>query len=139
MRQLLYASNTSRDVSQDVLDDILAASRRNNPRDGITGMLLYVEGGFMQVLEGGRETVNRLYARIANDPRHQDVTLLSYQEIDERRFASWTMGHVNISRLNPSILLKYSERPVLDPYALPGHVSMALLEELIATASIAGR
>jgi hypothetical protein len=49
------------------------------------------------------------------------------------------MGQVNVARVNPSILLKYSERPVLDPYAVSGQVSMALLEELIATASIVSR
>jgi len=65
--------------------------------------------------------------------------LLQYEEITERRFAGWTMGQVNLARVNPSILLKYSDRPVLYPYALPGRVSMALLEELIATASIISR
>ena len=54
----------------------------------------------------------------------------------ERRFGSWTMGLVDVSRVNASVLLKYSERAVLDPYAVSGKVSMALLEELIATASI---
>ena len=137
--RLLYVSRPAVPLNDETLDAILQASRKANPPLGITGLLCHSDTVFMQVLEGGRETVNRLYARIANDPRHNDVTLLNYQEITERRFSSWTMGHVNISRLNPSILLKYSERPVLDPYALPGHVSMALLEELIATAAIAGR
>jgi hypothetical protein len=49
------------------------------------------------------------------------------------------MCQVNLARVNPSILLKYSERPVLDPFTMPGPVSMALLEELIATASIISR
>jgi hypothetical protein len=93
----------------------------------------------MQVLEGGRDAVSQLYNTIAKDPRHRDVVLLSYEEITERRFAGWTMGQVNLSRVNPSILLKYSERPVLDPYAVSGKVSLALLEELIATASIVSR
>ena len=67
------------------------------------------------------------------------MALLVYEEITERRFAGWTMGQVNLSRVNPSILLKYSERPVLDPYAVSGQVSMAMLDELIATASICSR
>jgi hypothetical protein len=49
------------------------------------------------------------------------------------------MGQVNLSRINTSILLKYSEMPGLDPYAVSGSVSLALLEELMATASIIGR
>ena len=49
------------------------------------------------------------------------------------------MGQVNMAKLNPSLLLKYSETPVLDPYSVSGKVSLALLEELMATASIIGR
>jgi hypothetical protein len=67
------------------------------------------------------------------------VVLLSYDEISERSFGSWTMGLVNIAKLNTSILLKYSERPEFDPYSVSGNVSMALLQELMATASIVGR
>jgi hypothetical protein len=67
------------------------------------------------------------------------VILLHYEEIEERRFGSWTMGQVNMSKINHSILLKYAERPELDPYAVSGRVSLALLEELMATASIIGR
>jgi hypothetical protein len=80
-----------------------------------------------------------LYGHIQSDPRLQDVQLLMYEEISERRFGGWTMGQVNLARINTSILLKYMERPELDPYGVPGKVSMALLEELMATAAIIGR
>ena len=82
--------------------------------------------------------VNALYRRIAADPRHGAIELLVYEEITERRFAGWAMGQVDMSRLNAALLLKYSEKPLLDPYALPGSASMALLQELMATASIVG-
>ena len=80
-----------------------------------------------------------LFNQIVSDQRHKDVVLLHYEEISERHFSGWTMGQVNLSKLNTSIVLKYSERPELDPYAVSGKVSMALLEELMATASIIGR
>ena len=67
------------------------------------------------------------------------MVLLHYEEILERRFGGWTMGQVNVARINQSILLKYAEKPELDPYAVSGKVSLALLEELMATASIIGR
>jgi hypothetical protein len=73
------------------------------------------------------------------DPRHQEVVLLHYAEITERRFGGWTMGQVNLTKLNTSIVLKYSERPELDPYSVSGEVSLALLEEMMLTASIIGR
>ncbi len=137
--RLLYASRSVEPLSAEVIDSILAKSRKDNPALGVTGLLCYSGDNFMQVLEGGRDTINALYNRIGRDPRHRDVVLLNYEEITERRFAGWTMGQVNLAKINPSILLKYSERPVLDPYAVSGKVSMALLEELIVTACIASR
>ncbi len=137
--RLLYASRAAHPVTHESIEAILAQCRMHNPALGITGILCYGGGIFMQVLEGGRESVNALYNEIVRDDRHQSVTVLHYAEISERRFAGWTMGQVNLTKINPSILLKYSEKPVLDPYAVSGAASMALLEELIATASIIGR
>lgn len=137
--RLLYASRAAEALTPEAVDGILAVSRKDNPALGITGLLCYSGDIFMQVLEGGRDAVSQLYNTISADPRHHDVVLLSYEEITERRFAGWTMGQVNLARVNPSILLKYSERPVLNPYAVSGKVSIALLEELIATASIVSR
>ncbi len=137
--RLMYASRAASAVNQEELLAILRKSKANNPAAGITGVLCFSEGIYLQALEGGRSAVNRLYNRIVADPRHSDVELLSYEEIGERRFAGWSMGQVNLGRLNPALLLKYSERPSLDPFAVSGRVSMALFEELMATASIVGQ
>jgi hypothetical protein len=137
--RLLYASRAADPQSLEATDTILAKSRSHNPACGITGILCYGGGIFLQALEGGRSAVNELYKYILNDPRHKDVILLSYEEISERKFGGWTMGLVNTAKLNTSILLKYSEKPELDPYGVSGAVSMALLQELMATASIVGR
>jgi hypothetical protein len=64
---------------------------------------------------------------------------MAYEEIGERGFAGWAMGQVNLSRLNPGLLLKYSERAVLDPFTVSGQASMALFKELMATASVVGQ
>ena len=120
-----------------MIESILAQSRENNPRAGITGILCYSKDLFVQVIEGGRDQVCELYNRIVRDERHQDVRILVYEEISERRFGGWTMGQVNIAKVNPSLLLKYSEKAVLDPFTCSGHASMALLQELIATAAVA--
>ena len=137
--RLMYASRALPAVDQEELLAILRQSKSANPVAGITGVLCFSGGIFLQVLEGGRSAVNRLYNRIAADPRHTDVELLLYQEIGERRFAGWSMGQVNMARLNPSLLLKYSATATLDPYAVSGEVSMALFEELLATASVVGQ
>ncbi len=91
------------------------------------------------MLEGGRAAVNELYGRILRDPRHQDVTLLDYAEIGERRFATWRMGNVNLNRVNLGTVLRFSETPVLDPFRMSGKAALALLEELMATAAIVSR
>ncbi|KQP37422.1 BLUF domain-containing protein [Pseudorhodoferax sp. Leaf274] len=136
--RLLYASRAV-DTSPGAIEAILTQAREHNPSCGITGILCYGGGIFLQAIEGGRMAVSELFGHIQKDPRHQDVALLHFEEISERRFGGWTMGQVNLNRLNHSILLKYSERAELDPYAVSGKVSLALLEELMATASIIGR
>jgi len=139
MTRLLYASRAAQALTPKMMDEILQTSRKNNPIKGITGILCHSGEVFLQVLEGGRTQVNALYSTIVSDNRHKDVTVLHYEEVTERRFSGWTMGQVNLSKVNASLLLKYSERAVLDPFSGSGKVSMALLEELIATAQILGR
>ena len=137
--RLLYASTAVDAVSQEELLNILSQSKANNPESGITGALCSSGPTFLRLLEGGRMQVNALYNHIAADPRHKDVVILSYEEISERKFAGWSMGLVNLERVNPSLLLKYSESTTLDPYGVSGTASMALLDELMATASIMGQ
>jgi hypothetical protein len=137
--RLLYASRATTEVGHDELLAILKKSRANNLQCGVTGVLCYSGGVFLQVLEGGRGPVSQLYNRITQDKRHADVVLLAYEEIGERSFVGWSMGQVNLNRLNPSLLLKYSEKAELDPYAVSGKASMALFTELVATASIIGQ
>jgi Sensors of blue-light using FAD len=137
--RLLYASHSSKPVTPEVLESILEQSRKHNPALGITGILCQSGDTFMQVLEGGRTAVNLLYNDIVRDARHKNVVVLHYEEAAQRRFANWTMGQVNLAKVNPSVLLKYSETTMLDPYAMSGSAAMALLEELIATAQIVGR
>ena len=137
--RLLYASHSAKPVTPDVIESILEQSRKHNPRLGIIGILCQSGNTFLQVLEGGRTAVNLLYNDIVRDSRHKNVVVLHYEEVEQRKFAGWTMGQVNLAKVNPSTLLKYSETTVLDPYAMSGRASMALLEELIATAQIIGR
>ena len=136
--RLLYCSRAV-DTSPEAIEAILAQSRQHNPVSGITGILCYGGGIFLQAIEGGRMQVSELFGTIMRDARHKDVAVLSFDEIFERRFGGWSMGQVNISKVNHSILLKYSEKAELDPYSVSGKVSLALLEDLMASAQICGR
>jgi hypothetical protein len=82
--------------------------------------------------------VNRLYANIVRDRRHIDVTLLDFAEIEERRFAGWRMGTVDLNKVNRSSILRYSEKGELDPFSMSGRRALALLEELASSAAIVG-
>jgi hypothetical protein len=137
--RLLYVSRALDPNDAQATQSILDSAREHNMSNGITGILCYGGGIYLQAIEGGRLPVNELYGHIVRDPRHKDVVLLDYEEITERRFGGWTMGQVNLTKLNTSIVLKYSEKPELDPYSVSGAVSLALLEELMQTASIIGR
>ncbi|MCU6434954.1 BLUF domain-containing protein [Undibacterium sp. Jales W-56] len=137
--RLLYASRAVDNQMCDMIQAIMQQSRTHNPANGITGILCHSDHVFMQVLEGGRDAVNTLYAHILRDPRHTDVTLLHYEEINERRYAGWTMGQANLGKINPSILLKYSALPELNPHRMSGKNSLALIDDLMATAAIVGR
>jgi Sensors of blue-light using FAD len=132
----LYASRMQKALTTTAQNAILDESRKNNTKAGITGILLSSGTIFVQLLEGGREEVSKIYNRIVVDPRHKDVVLLVYEEITERRFEGWSMGQVNLDGINPAMMLKYSETATLNPYASSGQATMALLNELVATGSI---
>lgn len=133
--RLLYASRTV-DTPEQTVAQILGASRDKNLQSGVTGVLVCGGPVFLHVLEGNRRAVSNLYGHIQRDPRHTDVELLLLQDIAERRFGAWALGVVNVAQVNASILLKYSETPELDPYSVSGATSLALMEELAATAAI---
>ncbi len=137
--RLLYASRALQPVQPPTVDAILDIARSNNRENGITGILCYSDDLFVQVLEGCRDEVSELFVKIARDSRHHQVRLLHYEEIRERRFGAWNMGQVNVSKVNPSLLLKYAKRAELNPFDCSGLATMALLDELIATASVVNR
>lgn len=134
----LYASRAARPLSKDILDAIMARSSTKNPALGITGLLCYTADIFVQVIEGGRDEVCELYNAIIKDQRHLDVRLLVYEEIAERKFGGWTMGRVNLDNVNRSFVLKYSEKPELNPFTCSGATTMALLQDLARTVTIGG-
>ena len=139
--RLLYASRATEPIDEALLQSIVERSRANNLEHGITGILcVYADGGvFLQVIEGARREVNALYGNLLRDRRHRDVTLLHFAEIEERHFSAWRMGSVDLKKVNLSTILRYSEKPVLDPFSMSGAGALALLEELAKTAAIVSR
>ena len=135
----LYASRPAKPLTRAVRDTLLDQSRRNNPKLGVTGLLCIADDIFIQVIEGGRDEVCDLFNTIVRDDRHTQVRLLIYEEISERQFGNWTMGQVDTDKINPAMLLKYFKRAKLDPFDCTGHATMALLNDLVASAAVLNR
>ena len=94
MIRLLYISNASPTVSEEQVQDILTSARRDNPANGITGVLIHGGGLFMQVLEGPEQKVLRLYVTILDDRRHSDARVLHISPANSRIFEQWSMGAI---------------------------------------------
>ena len=112
---LIYISSATRLMSGQELHDLLEDARERNRARGITGMLLYKGGNFMQLLEGDRDTVRDVFASIGRDPRHKDVIQLLTKEIDRRCFEDWSMGFIDMEKVSDSPEFHHYIRQSLDP------------------------
>jgi hypothetical protein len=95
LTQIIFASTAVQAFSIRELSDLLAGARAHNQAHGISGLLLYHEGVFLEVLEGAEEDVQSLYAKIEVDPRHTHCRLLLRSVIVKREFGEWLMGFVD--------------------------------------------
>lgn len=93
MLQIVYISTSREAPTAQALDAILTASRRNNAKAGVTGLLLSGGRRFLQVLEGPEAEVKAAFDRIAADPRHFAIVQLSRREVKERQFGDWAMAY----------------------------------------------
>ncbi len=91
--RLTYYSRALRDMALRDIQDILNAARDNNASLDICGMLAYESQWFLQALEGDRDAVNELFLEIADDPRHEDIVICSYEYIEQPVFQDWRMGY----------------------------------------------
>ena len=101
MLAIVYMSRAKQPFNGKDLLELLNKARINNARLQISGLLLYKDGEFMQVLEGDDEAVNAKMAQIARDPRHTDVTIIVNEHVETRRFAHYAMGFVHIDSVRP--------------------------------------
>ncbi|NVK18635.1 MAG: BLUF domain-containing protein [Methylocystaceae bacterium] len=95
MMQLIYVSAALKAFSDVELTNILETARKCNSEKGISGILVYRKGSFLQVLEGPQEFVDPLFVKIKKDPRHTNIRLLFQGEIVEKDFEEWSMGFVD--------------------------------------------
>ena len=90
--QITYISHAVTPFSEEDLGELMRHCRRNNRHLGLSGLLLYQDGRFLQVIEGEPDVLWSLYKTISNDPRHHSVEIVAHREIHAREFARWRMG-----------------------------------------------
>jgi hypothetical protein len=128
--RILYVSRAVGPQTTAVTGSILSTAQSRNRQSDITGVLCQGQGLYLQVLEGHRSAINRLYARILADGRHKDVELLHLEEITARRFAQWSMAHVALADDDPMVRLQH---PEFDPYSATGAQAVKLVDALVAS------
>ena len=128
LTRLLYVSKPVGPITTHVTASLLENSRVSNKKSEITGVLCQGTGIYMQVLEGERSAINALYSRIIADTRHQQVELLSFEEVDQRRYGQWSMALVQLSVDDPMVQMAH---PEFDPYSASSKDAMRMIDELI--------
>ena len=119
----IYCStSTNEDFSPADLATLLAECREKNSKADLTGMLLYSDKTFFQVLEGDRSVVEALLEKLTKDKRHKSVTKIILESIEERAFAQWTMGYSKVSKK------ELAEIPGLNDFFAQGRSYMELGE-----------
>lgn len=126
MIRLIYVSHATVPFGTAELDALLELSRRKNAECGVTGMLVYRDGDFLQILEGPEQAVRQTFGRIAADPRHSGAIVIDDTPVSAREFADWWMGFQRIDGGNvPPGFVDFFSRS-FDPAAVTARGSEAL-------------
>jgi Sensors of blue-light using FAD len=130
LTRIIYYSERNTSVALD-LRQLLATCHKNNARDGLTGFLHYNGFYFLQVLEGGRAPVSSVYHRIAADPRHSNIVLISCVDVRERLFPSWSMGlHEGMDDRTKEVFLRYFATNKVDPETINADSLLDVLQDI---------
>lgn len=142
MQYLIYVSSATIHFSDEDLKILLKNSRESNASIGVTGMLLYADDNFIQVIEGEEAELNVLYAKITSDPRHRSFSILMRGEIKERNFPDWSMGFKKVSKEEFSQVAGFKNLSANSPDALihlSGGPVLFLLKNFLKINSVESR
>ncbi len=127
LSRLCYASTATEKCTSLQVGSILEASFRNNAELDVTGALFFGNNYFLQFLEGPRENVNFLYAKISLDDRHTNLQILDFREVGSRYFEEWSMKYVRFPHVLAKIL-RESHLREFNPYKFDGHAVSNIVE-----------
>jgi hypothetical protein len=129
MYYIIYLSAGANWFSETELNSLLATANKHNLRNNITGLLLYADGNFIQLLEGEESAVQETYKRIALDQSHRGITEIASGPLETRIFPEWAMGFKSIGKLSETPLTEF-----LTPASGKGSLAVNLLNAFIKTA-----
>lgn len=127
MYRIIYLSSGIKIFSDEEINEILKTSRTNNLENNITGLLLYSDGNFIQILEGKKEDIEKTYGKISMDARHKNIILVSKGKIKERSFSDWEMGY---SIIDPNFLKTH---PEINPFQLKHSANLDVVTSTFIT------
>lgn len=103
MYRLIYSSTATEQLGPEGVEQILTHAKTRNKHDGITGIILFHKGSFLQALEGPKDKVISRFDRIKIDPRHENVQLLSEGDAKVSLFEDWKVGHAVPNQLSNDV------------------------------------
>ena len=133
MDQLIYTSEATLPFTDEQLQALLRQARRSNEQAGLTGVLLYNDAHFVQVLEGGAEALDALYERLRRDVRHHDLVLLARGPLAARRFGAWAMSFHAVEPAQLARVRGYAAPEGLEAAHAPLHAPDELLLQVIGS------
>ncbi len=129
LQRLIYYSQASFAAAEldQVLQDIVQASIRNNHDAAVTSFMLAHQGWFLQALEGPKAAVTARFERIAADPRHASVKVIASRAAEQRCFAAWTLSARRLTSADDATLALFKQRQTFEPAKLTARNALALL------------
>ena len=131
MEYIVYVSTAKRLLTEDELLDLLTTARTKNKKHSVTGMLLYCQGTFMQVLEGEKSSVELIYKAIELDTRHKNIIKLASGTIEKRNFPDWSMGFASVNSETLQEIEGFLSSPDLSLTRNSEHITVNMLKTFV--------
>ena len=128
MEYIVYMSAAVRPFTDEELKVLLLQSQVNNAKNNLTGMLLYCEGSFVQVLEGDGKDLNSTYQKILEDPRHKGIIEIAQGTIEKRNFPKWSMGFNTLSQVEFAQFDAFIEGANVNLFKYGSHPALTILK-----------
>lgn len=133
--RVIYVSTVANSQDSTALPAIMRQAQANNEAHDLTGLLVFNHRYYLQAIEGGRAAVNQLVGNLYRDPRHTQMLIMGFDDIDRRVFPDWSMRFVPAASASRDILLRNGVGRDFDPYAMSGASALGFLRDMAEVAT----